>query len=90
MSMKVAKRGTRASGVRITINKKMQAVHFSAGFFRQYKFGKENAKYVLTGYDRDLKEIGFQFLKSNENQKEALTLTYSQSGSSEACVFVLS
>jgi len=80
MAMKVAKRGTRPSDTKITINEKIKTISFSVGFCRDHNLNRDNVKYVRLGYDVDTNEIGLEFLLNPDNSGEAMKLTYTKTG----------
>ncbi|MCA9733441.1 MAG: hypothetical protein H6696_09430 [Deferribacteres bacterium] len=85
MAMLVAKRGARPSDIKITIRKAQKSITFSTGFFRKHNINVDNTKFLRLGYDDVTKEIGFEFLKSDDKSGEALKIAFSKPGTSGSC-----
>lgn len=85
MAMRAAKRGSRPSSTKITINEKGMTINFSAGFFRDHHLIREKTQYAKLGYDDETKEIGVAFLKEDDKSGEAMKLSYTQTGTAASC-----
>lgn len=85
MAMRAAKRGSRPSSTKVTINEKGMTINFSAGFFRDYQLVREKTQYAKLGYDADTSEIGVGFLKEDDKSGEAMKLSYTQTGTAASC-----